>query len=74
MSDAHRDDIADIRRELWLLYASLKAGETDPEVGDTMINTLDSIADLTRLERELRSGPDAAVEADRDERPMRRKP
>lgn len=41
MSDAHHD-IADIRRELWSLYAKLKEDEIDAELGETMISTRDA--------------------------------
>ena len=57
MSDTRHhddDDVADIRRELWLLYAGLKEGEVDPDVAYPMTEVLDSLADLIRLEGELR--------------------
>ena len=67
MSHAHHDDIADIRRELWSLYAGLKEGEVDAEVGETMISALDSLVDSIRLERELRG---AAGKEDAREQPL----
>ncbi len=54
MSDANRDDVADIRGCLWQLLAELREGEVDAEVAGCMTEVLDSLIDLTRLEGELR--------------------
>ena len=55
MSDAG-NDIADIRRELWSLYAKLKEDEVDPDAAVSMTEVLDSLIDLVRLEGELKHG------------------
>lgn len=53
LSDANREDVADIRLALWSLLAELREGEVDAEAGETMISAIDSLIDLTRLEGEL---------------------
>lgn len=56
----HHDDVADIRGELWLLLAILKEVEIDSETADSMVEVLDSLIDLIRLEGELKhSGGEA---------------
>jgi hypothetical protein len=54
VSDVRNHDVADIRAELWLLLAGLKEGEVDADVADSMIEALDSLIDLIRLEGELK--------------------
>ena len=58
-SDSHHD-VADVRRELWSLYAALKHGDVEPELAEQQVSVLDSLIDVARLESELKAAEDAA--------------